>query len=352
MQRVLIPGGCGFIGSNLALAFRAAGAEVTVLDNLSRRGSEHVLRRVLDHGVSFQHGDIRNPEDWARAGGNYDLMIECSAEPSVLVGTRGADARFMVQNNLTGALEGLEWARAHAVPVLFLSTSRVYPYDRLNDLALREADTRFDLEEGGPGVGPAGLTPDFPLTGARSLYGATKLAAEIMLQEYAHQYDLPVLINRCGVVAGPWQMGKVDQGVFTYWLLCHRFNRPLRYIGFGGSGKQVRDFLHIDDLVELVMKQAARIGEFRGEVFHAGGSSVCNLSLREATELCADLTGHRVEVGSDPENRPADVPWLMMDNTATTAAFDWTPRRDARTTLADIDAWIRGHEGMARTLLG
>lgn len=348
MRSILITGGCGFIGSNLAVAFRRAGAEVVAFDNLSRRGSALLCARVQEHGVRFVRGDIRQPADLEQVAGDFDLMIECSAEPSVLVGTRGGDARFMLDNNLVGSLHCFEWARARRVPVLFLSTSRVYPYEALERLPLVERQTRFALEARGPGYGPDGIGLDFTLAGARSLYGATKLASEIILQEYARQYDLPALINRFGVVAGPWQMGKVDQGVFTHWLLCHHFQRPLSYIGFGGQGKQVRDLLHVDDVVELVQAQAARIGEFRGEVFNAGGSTVANLSLRETTELCRQLTGHTLAVGSDPVNRPADLRWFIMDNQAVAARFGWRPRRDAGQILRDTHDWIRQHETSLR----
>ena len=104
----------------------------------------------------------------------------------------------------------------------------------------------------------SGVAEDFPLAGARTLYGSTKLAAELLIEEYRAAYGLRAVVNRCGVVAGPWQMGKVDQGVFTYWMLAHHFRRPLSYIGFGGSGKQVRDLLHVEDLIELLDEQAPR----------------------------------------------------------------------------------------------
>ncbi|MBU1694751.1 MAG: NAD-dependent epimerase/dehydratase family protein [Verrucomicrobia bacterium] len=344
MKSILITGGCGFIGSNLAVAFRHAGAAVTVFDNLSRRGSELLMLRVLDRGGRFVRGDIRAPEDLDRLEGDFDLLIECSAEPSVLVGTQGADARFMLNNNLVGSLNCFEWARARRVPVLFLSTSRVYPYDAINARSFRETRTRFEPAETAPGFGPGGIGLDFPLAGARSLYGATKLASEIILQEYARQYDLPALIDRCSVLAGPWQLGKVDQGVFTHWLACHYFNKPLTYIGFGGHGKQVRDLLHVEDLADLVLKQAARIGEFRGEIFQVGGSVFANLSLCETTEICRALTGHRMDIGMDPADRPADLRWFVMDNGGTPDRFDWRPHRGPKQILKDTYDWLRQHE--------
>ena len=352
MATVLITGGCGFIGSNLALAFRRRGDRVVALDNLSRKGSEVLLERVTAAGAEFVRGDIRNPQDLEQVQGPVDLMIECSAEPSVLVGIDGNDAEFMVQNNLVGSLHCFEFARKRKAAVIFLSTSRVYPYDVLNRQVFHEEATRFVPAETGPGFGPEGVGLGFPMDGARSLYGATKLASEIMLQEYSRQYDLPAVITRCGVVAGPWQLGKQDQGVFTYWLVSHLLKQPLTYIGFGGEGKQVRDLLHIDDLVELVLRQAECIGEFRGEIFPAGGSSFSSLSLCEATDLCRRLTGHAVSVSAQPENRPADVIWFMTDNRRTTERLGWKPARDAETILRDIRDWLRAYPDLTAAIFG
>ena len=352
MARILITGGCGFIGSNLAVAFRRQGDRVVAFDNLSRRGSEILLRRVQEAGAEFVRGDIRNPADLAQVAGPVDLLIECSAEPSVLVGVNGDDAEFMVQNNLVGSLHCFEFARKRRATVIFLSTSRIYPYDALNRQEYREEATRFSPAGSGPGFGPGGVGVDFPLVGARSLYGATKLASEIMLQEYSHQYDLPAVIDRCGVVAGPWQLGKQDQGVFTHWLVSHRLNSPLAYIGFGGQGKQVRDLLHIDDLVELVLLQSRRIAEFRGDVFPAGGSTVSNLSLREATDLCQTITGRRLPLSTQLTNRPADVIWFVTDNGLTTARLGWRPARSAETILRDVKAWLDAHPDLEAALFG
>jgi len=334
------------------MAFIENGWRVTVLDNLSRTGSTILCDRVQRAGARFIHGDIRNPADLEQAGSSYDLMLECSAEPSVLIGAQGAQAHFMVQNNLVGALHCFEWARARNVPIIFLSTSRVYPYDAINALPFVEGPTRFDVAGQGTGFGPSGLSPAFPMDGARSLYGSTKWAAEIVLQEYAIQYNLPAVINRCGVIAGPWQLGKVDQGVFTHWLLCHLAEKPLSYIGFGGQGKQVRDLLHVEDLTALLLIQAERIQEFRGDVFQAGGSAFSNLSLMEATQLCREITGRDLVMGLDPHDRPADVKWLLMDNSRTIDVFGWQPRRDARTILQHTYDWLCRHPDLFHALTG
>jgi len=352
METILITGGCGFIGSNLALAFRKQGDHVIAFDNLSRNGSAVLRDRVQEAGVEFVRGDIRNPADLDQVTGPIDLLIECSAEPSVLVGSRGEDASFMVQNNLVGSLHCFEFARKHEIPMIFLSTSRVYPYDALNRQEYIEETTRMIPARKTIGFGPQGVGLDFPLAGPRSLYGATKLASEIILQEYSQQYNLPAIINRCGVVAGPWQLGKQDQGVFTHWLVSHQLKRPLSYIGFGGHGKQVRDLLHIDDLIDLVLMQRRQIGDFRGEVFPVGGSTFSNLSLLETTDLCQQITGHKIPMGTIAETRPADVLWFVTDNRPTTDRFGWHPTRTAETILRDIHSWLDSHPDLLASLFG
>jgi CDP-paratose 2-epimerase len=349
---ILITGGCGFVGSNLAIALRKKSFVVTCFDNLSRRGSELLLKRIQEYGCRFVYGDIRNDEDFNKISGDFDVMIECSAEPSVLVGSNGNDAFFMVNNNLVGSIKCFEFCRKNHLPIIFLSTSRIYPYDSINSLKFEEGDSRFIYADRKNGVSEKGIAVGFDLRGIRSLYGATKLSSEYILNEYSNIYNLPCIINRCGVIAGPWQLGKVDQGVFTYWMANHYFKKPLKYIGFGGAGKQVRDLLHIDDLIELILKQIEKIKEFRGTIFNAGGSSFSNLSLVETTRICSELSGNKIEILSSGETRPADVKWFVTDNGRTESQFNWHPTRNPQTIMTDIYNWIVQNENQFKSIMG
>ena len=355
-SRILITGGAGFVGSSLAIALRGAfpGAGITSFDNLHRRGSELNLPRLAAAGVRFVHGDIRSPEDLESLPETPDLIIECSAEPSAQAGY-GGSPEYLIQTNLTGCFRCLELARKTGADFLFLSTSRVYPVEALNNLAFREDETRFTLLDGQsvPGASAEGIGEDFPLHGARSLYGMTKLAAEYMVAEYAGAYGFRAAILRCGVIAGPWQMGKTDQGVVSLWVAAHHFKRNLNYIGFGGAGKQVRDMLHIDDFCDLVVHQIRNLGRYSGTLFNAGGGRSINLSLCEMTELCAKITGNRIALGSVPENRTADVRIFLTDQRRLTEFDGWRPRRGAEQILAGIHDWICTEEALVkRVLLG
>jgi CDP-paratose 2-epimerase len=352
-SRVLITGGAGFVGANLAVALagRHDGWRIVALDNLKRRGAELNLPRLREAGVEFVQGDVRAPEDLTGLG-PLDALVECSAEPSALAGVDGA-TQYPVHTNLIGAYHCLELARREGAQLVFLSTSRVYPFELLDALAHEESPTRFELtaEQEVRGASAAGIAEDFPLDGPRTLYGATKLSAELLIAEYAAAFGLRAVVNRCGVIAGPWQMGKVDQGVFTYWLLAHYFRRELTYIGYGGAGKQVRDLVHVDDLVDLVDDQLQRPEHWAGATVNVGGGREVSLSLAEATELCRELTGNRIEVRAGAEPRPGDVRVYLSDCTRLAALSEWRPRRDARTILADSLDWIAANERAVRQAL-
>jgi CDP-paratose 2-epimerase len=352
--RVLVTGGAGFVGANLSLqlAGRHPDWEFVAFDNLHRRGSELNVPRLRDAGVSFVHGDIREPADLEETG-DVDALVECSAEPSVMAGL-DAGADYVVRTNLLGAHHCLELARKRGAQLAFLSTSRVYPVEQQNALSYREEDSRFELEadQPFPGVSHGGISEEFPLDGARTLYGATKLAAELLITEYASAFGLKTVVDRLGVIAGPWQMGKVDQGVFTHWMLSHYFRRDLTYLGYGGKGKQVRDLISIDDVVDLVEDQLVYPEHWAGFVGNVGGGREISLSLLETTELCRELTGNTVEIGSDPRTREGDVPIYLSDCNLLYGHTGWRPKRGPQQILEAIFLWIRDHERAVVRALG
>ncbi len=354
-KNILITGGCGFIGSNLATSLKSKypGSKITSLDNLIRKGSGLNVDRLKKNNIEFVKGDIRNESDLELVS-NIDLLIECSAEPSVLAGY-GQSPRYIIDTNLVGTINCLELARKNKADVVFLSTSRVYPYDLINQLKVKEEETRFvwEKEQGDnvTGFSEDGIGIDFPISaGVRSMYGATKLCSEILLNEYIAMYGLKGVINRCGVVAGPWQFGKVDQGVFTFWMLKHYFKKPLSYIGFGGKGKQVRDLLHVDDLFDLIDLEIKAMDKVNGQTYNVGGGKEVSLSLLEATKLCQEITKNKLDIGSIKDTRPADLAIYLTDNSKANKALGWKPKRGAAEILKDIYQWIRKNQEQLRVL--
>ena len=351
-MRILITGGAGFVGSNLALLFaKAPGSTVTAFDNLHRRGSELALPRLRAAGVGFVHGDIRNPEDFDALPA-ADLLLECSAEPSVHAGYDGG-ARYLVNTNLTGTFNCLEYARRHGTAVVFLSTSRVYSIPALRALPLKVEEQRFVLPPGERGLGWSGhgIAADFPNGAPRSLYGTTKLASELLIEEYNAAFGLRTIINRCGVITGPWQMGKVDQGFFVLWAASHLYGRPLRYTGFGGKGHQVRDVLHVADLFELINRQTESFDRHSGHSYNVGGGIKTSVSLAELTDLCRARSAGCLQPGEDPATRPADIPYYVTDHAAVTEATGWTPKRSVAMILDEVVEWLGRHRAEVEPVL-
>lgn len=339
---ILITGGAGFVGSSLAVQIKRshANVRVTALDNLTRRGSELNLPRLAAHGIDFVHGDIRCAADLA-ALSPADLIIDCAAEPSVQAGVNGSP-KYVLDTNLVGTINCLETARHWDAAFVFLSTSRVYPIATLNNRPYREEDTRYCWENDASvsGFSLSGVAEDFPLAGARSYYGASKLAAELIIQEYVHTAGLRAIINRCGILTGPWQFGKVDQGVVTLWVARHYFQKPLKYIGFGGQGKQVRDLLHVDDLYDLMSRQMNDPSAWKGDIYNVGGGQDVSLSLVELTDVCRAITGHKPPIAAQPETSDVDLRIYISDTSKVQRTFQWQPRRNAESIVEDIHRWI------------
>ena len=352
-KSLLITGGAGFVGANLATRFRQECPDlaVTAVDNLKRRGSELNVPRLRDLGVRFVHGDVRCSEDLEGLE-DFDLLIDCAAEPSVQAGA-GGSPRYVLDTNLLGTINCLEAARVRQAAVIFLSTSRVYPISALNDLPFREEATRFCWNTNGqvPGLSEEGVGETFPLAGPRSFYGASKLACELLIHEYVHNYRMKALVNRCGILTGPWQMGKVDQGVITLWVARHYFDRPLRYLGFGGHGKQVRDLLHVDDLFDLLVLQMQSAGKWEGNVYNVGGGPGQSVSLLELTGLCQAVTGRRIDIDSTPQTDPLDLRIYVSDTRKVQRDFGWRPKRSTERIVEDIHTWIDEHRDTLKPIL-
>lgn len=350
LNSVLITGGAGFVGSHLCLLLKKTfpKARVIAFDNLKRRGSELNLVRFKSAGIEFVHGDIRNPGDFLNLKGPFDLLIEASAEPSVLAGYRpGESAHYALHTNLTGTIHCLEWAAQNVKQIWFLSTSRVYSIAALQTLPLEKQGNRLELQAELSrkimGCTPKGLNEKFPTQGARSIYGTSKLASELLVEEYCQSYKIPSIINRCGVICGPWQWGKLDQGVFSLWMARHTYKNEqtsLSYTGFGGEGLQVRDLLHPEDLFQLLLKQLEKPQLWTGQSYNAGGGIKNSVSLKELTALCEKISGNRLNIGSNQATSPVDVPYYVSDNSKVSEAFDWQPQRDLNAMFQEIHHWM------------
>jgi CDP-paratose 2-epimerase len=352
-MKIVITGGAGFVGSTLCLKLKAKypSYEIIAFDNLKRRGSELNLTDFQKENIPFIHGDIRNNED-IQAIGNFDVLIEASAEPSVTAGL-DSDPTYVINNNLYGSINCFNACIKNKAKLIFLSTSRVYPIETIEKAHFTEQETRFSFDENqtSQGISPKGISEQLSLYGARSFYGTTKLSSEMFIQEYATFYGLKAAITRFGVIAGPRQMGKTDQGVVTLWMAKHYWKQSLKYIGYGGKGKQVRDILHVDDLVDLVDLQMHQIEKFDGNIYNVGGGLENSVSLQEMTKICEKITGNSIKIDEIEETRTADLRIYITDNSRIEKEIGWKPKNSVETIFQDIYDWIKENEEQLKPIL-
>ena len=338
-MKVLITGVCGFVGSALAQFLQESlGASICGIDNLMRPGSETNRTRLRQAGVEFIHGDIRAASDF-EALPKVDWVIDAAANPSVLAGVGASGtSRQLLEHNLASLTNVLEYCKRHGAGLILLSSSRVYSIAGLAALPLRDNGQAFELDDSGrlpAGVSSHGVGPEFSTQAPISLYGSTKLACEILALEYGEAFGFPVWVNRCGVLAGAGQFGTPEQGIFAYWINAHLRRRKLRYIGFDGKGKQVRDALNPRDLAVLLAEQM-RTGRKNGRrIYTAGGGLANAMSLAQLNAWCdARFGGHQPAVDLRP--RPYDIPWFVMDNAEAHRDFGWRPAIGLGETLSRI----------------
>jgi CDP-paratose 2-epimerase len=317
-----------------------------------RRGSEANVKRLREHGVVFVHGDVRCREDFTCLPPGIELICAASAQPSVVSGY--TNPMFDLTNNMLSVINILEFAREHRSSLIFCSTNRVYSADRINALPRRENATRLEwdstawrnlpAESRPPGFDPEyGVSEEFSLDGAgRSIYGVSKLMADVVCQEYADAFDIPVIVNRLGAISGAGQFGKIDQGWVVWWAVACWFGLPLKYIGWGG--KQVRDILFVEDVCELVDLEIYQIDRLRSGVFNAGGGAANSLSLFEATQFLEKSLDRSISIKYDENPRKADTAIYITDNRKVERVLGWKPRVNLAEGMDSILAWIRENE--------
>lgn len=341
-MKILITGICGFVGSTLASALLETLSDVEIygIDNLIRPGSEDNRQRLQRSGLKLFHGDIRCASDF-EAIPRTDWVIDAAANPSVLAGVDGlTSSRQLVEHNLLGTVNILEYCKRHSAGFTLISTSRVYSIGPLANVAVEVAGEAFRLKADQPhpeGLSSYGVAESFSTAPPISLYGSSKLASEVLVLEYGETFAFPVWINRCGVLAGAGQFGRPDQGIFAFWINAWLRRRPLAYIGFGGQGHQVRDCLHPRDLVPLLCRQMAHSGPCQ-RVMNLGGGTGNAMSLAALSSWCRERYGDH-QVGGIPETRQFDIPWLVMDSCLARKTWGWAPH----TSLEEILTEIAGH---------
>lgn len=335
-MRTLITGGAGFIGCNLAAACIEAGRQVTLFDNLSRRGSDDNLawlRGQYGAAFGFVQGDIRDAQAILRAAEGQEAIYHLAAQTAVT--TSVTDPRTDFEINAWGTFNVLEAARqaAHDPVFIYASTNKVY--GGMEDAPARELDTRYILPDYPQGVSE--LRPlDF-----HSPYGVSKGAADQYVHDYARIYGLRSVVFRQSCIYGQRQMGVEDQGWVAWFVIAAVTGRPITIYG---NGKQVRDLLHVDDLVRAFQLATERIDVTRGRVYNLGGGPANTLSIwAEFGPLLGELIGRGIIPAAYRDWRPGDQPVFVADISKAAQEFGWAPQISVREGIARLLDWVRAN---------
>jgi CDP-paratose 2-epimerase len=342
-MRFLVTGGAGFIGSRIALRLRSKGYEVIVLDNLSRfdilgkgylRALEHSLNLLKEHGIKIARGDIRRYGDVLEASEGVECIVHAAAQVAVTTSLR--DPRLDFEINALGTLNVLEAARVRDACVLYTSTNKVYG-ENVNKIPLVEKETRYEYAD------PAfreGIPEDFPvdLTG-HTPYGVSKLAADLYVQDYHHSYGLRTGVFRMSCIYGEGQFGVEDQGWVAWFAIATIMGKEITIYG---DGKQVRDILHVEDLVDAVEKFifSENVG-----VFNIGGGVENSISLLELLKLLEDLTRTRPRV-SFTTWRKSDQKVYISNIRKAKELLGWKPKIGVKEGIKRLVIWVMNNRDL------
>ena len=331
-MKILITGGCGFVGSNIAIYLKKNLKKVKIasLDNLTRKGSNLNKIRLTNYNIENYNVNIENL-DKAKSLPKFNLIIDCCAEPAIEASRKDPDRVF--KTNLVGTFNVLKKCIKDKSNIIFLSSSRVYSIEKLRGLI-----KDFNLVK--PIKIKTKINENFETSSASSLYGFTKLSSEKLIQEIFYKSNLKYIINRFGVIAGPWQFGKQDQGFVPLWVAKHLFKKKLSYIGFGGKGHQVRDVIHIDDVCNIILLQIKKLKSINNNIFNIGGGAKNSISLLGLTNKCKKLTKNNINIKKVLRTSIFDIPYFVTDNSKILKTYKWRPTKNIDQILKDIFIWL------------
>ena len=333
-MNLLITGGCGFIGTNLSIFLKKKGHKISTLDNFIRSGSTFNFNLLKKNKIKNYNFDISKYSSVKKLP-KFDLIIDCCAEAAVEVSKDEIDR--VINTNLIGTFNILKKARKDNSKIIFLSSSRVYSIKAINSLIKGKIIKKKILVK-------KTINENFDTTHPKSIYGFTKLSSEMLIEEFSYAFNLKYIINRFGVISGPLQFGKQDQGFVSLWIWRHINKKKLSYIGYGGFGNQVRDVLHISDLCNIIHLQIKKINTIYNEKFNIGGGKKSSISLKDLTKICQKLTGNKINITSSKKTSIYDIPIYITDNSKIANIYNWKPEKNVFDIVNDTYKWLKNNK--------
>jgi len=342
-KRILVTGGAGFIGTNAALGFARRGWEVTVLDNLSRAGSQQNLEWLRKHAnVAFFQADVRDTSTINRCFaelGPFDVVLHLAAQ--VAVTTSINDPRSDFDINVVGTLNLLEAVRALSPSAIFINASTNKVYGQMNDVDIVLRDEHWSYKNL-----PRGVPESWPID-FHSPYGCSKGAAEQYVLDYARIYGLKTVSFRQSCIYGPRQFGIEDQGWVAWFTIAATLGWPITIFG---DGRQVRDVLHVDDLINAYEAAIFCVDRISGQALNIGGGAERTLSPLALVHLLERLLGSPIAY-EFAEWRPGDQRVYISDTSKAESLLAWSPTVAAERGVQDLLEWVQKNEGLIRNVL-
>ena len=333
-MKILITGGCGFVGTNIAIFLSNKKYKISTLDNLSRKGSRYNLNLLKKYNIKNYNLNVVNYNKLKKLP-KYNLIIDCCAEAAVEVSKKKIDS--VVNTNLIGTINILKKAKKDNSKIIFLSSSRVYPIEKMNKIVNKKIIKKnIKINKM--------MNENDSIIGPKSIYGLTKLSSEMFIEEFAYAFGIKYLINRCGVISGPLQFGKQDQGFVSLWIWKHINKKNLTYIGYGGLGNQIRDVLHINDLCRLIDIQIIKFNKIYNRLFTVGGSKKSYTSLRKLTKICENVTKKKVKFIRVSKTSIYDIPYFVTDNKSVSRTYRWKPKKSINDIVNDTFIWLSNNK--------
>lgn len=337
MSKTIVIGGAGFIGCNTAKRLIENGGDVVVVDDLSRRGTESNLEWLKQHGLqTFVHADIRNAAAMEKLfidHGDCDTAIHLAGQVAVTTSVKNPREDFEI--NALGTLNILEGLRLSGAKPLLIYASTNKVYGGMEEIAIEEHDTRYAYRDYPNGI-PETANLDF-----HSPYGCSKGAAEQYVRDYARIYGVPSTVFRQSCIYGYRQFGVEDQGWVAWFVIAAVLGKPIKIYG---NGKQVRDVLFIDDLIDAYETAAKNPGAVQGQIFNVGGGPDRTMSIwAEFGPMLEEAIGKKINIDFG-DWRPGDQPVYISDISKISNTLGWSPKTSVLEGVGKLCAWVKKNE--------